>query len=144
MNKYFFTIAILALNSCNVDLSKSKVESFLKDLKIISIELKLDGETRQITDTLATKRITISLTNLKSNDLIKGRRLHGATLLCDLTLKSNKNDLLIFVVKNKEDEIMLEFFEQDEEDNFKYYLGRLYESEKMLKTFKELGIECVT
>ena len=76
------------------------------------------------------------LNGIKSDSLIKGKRLHGAKTVCNLRLFTNQNNYFINIKTHNEKGVTASFFKDNEEDNFKYSMGRLYNAEPLLDLFK--------
>ena len=141
MKKIILFITILIFTSCNFTEKKAKVNYPLEKVEVVTIVLKETNEV--ISDTLTLNKFSNYFKNLSNNDLIKGKRLHGASKICSLTVKTDKNDLLLFVLNSKENKIVIDFFEVNEDDNFNYFLGALYENQKLIKLLKSEGLNCI-
>ncbi|MCH4824623.1 hypothetical protein ML462_15725 [Gramella lutea] len=140
MKKYTLLIIILILTSCNFKEKKSELNYPLENIEIKSIEL--EGSNKNFSDTLILNKFSKSFRELTNKDLVTGERLHGATRICDLKIKTNENDILLFIARSQENEVVVSFFESKKEDNFNYFLGALYETDQLMKMIKNAGIKC--
>lgn len=139
--KCFLVVIFPLLVNCNP--KKAKEEELNYPLQNIQIQsIILEGQNSSINDSLLLNRLSIFLRKLTSKDLIKGRRLHGATKMCDLTLNSMDREVQLIVSKSQENEMVVNFLEFQEQDNFSIFLGALYDSNEFLEIINELGIEC--
>jgi len=89
MKNYFWIIfVLLIITSCQFNKQKEEKYYPFTDLEISTI--KKDSENNfEIKDSAATKEVSSFLKKLSSEDLIKGKRLHGAEKLCDIIIKNN-------------------------------------------------------
>ncbi|SDR65784.1 hypothetical protein SAMN04488552_0191 [Christiangramia echinicola] len=140
MKNYSLLLIIIILSSCNFKEKKTEISFPLKDIQVKSIQLEKSNE--KVSDTLILNKFSNLLQDLSHVDLVKGKRLHGATKLCDLTLKTNKNDILLFVSRSQKKELVVSFFEFNEKDNFNYFLGALYKTEHLSDLIETAGLEC--
>ena len=143
MKNYFWIIfALLIITSCQFNKEKEEKYYPFTDLEISSIN-KDSQNNFEIKDSAAIKEVSIFLKKLSSEDLIKGRRLHGAEKLCDIIIKnSTDNDILIFISSHKEDGITADFLQERKADNFTYFLGRLYDANKFMHLLDKHGLNC--
>ncbi|MBZ9779898.1 hypothetical protein LB452_13295 [Psychroflexus sp. CAK8W] len=141
MKKINLFIIILVLTSCNFFEKKDEISYPLKEVEVRSIILEESNEV--ISDTLTLSKFSNYLRDLSNNDLVKGKRLHGASKMCSLTIKTDKYDLSLFVLNNRQNKIVVDFFEVNEKDNFNYFLGALYENQKLINLLNSGGLNCI-
>jgi len=133
----------LMLNSCVFN-EKKKEDGFpFQSTKIESIGFNVDRSQNyeNLNDSLLIEKVNEVLYKINSNELIKGRNQHGATNLYSLKLSKEGNDLLLFVNRTKDNEITIDFFEEDKEDNFNYFLGCLYKSDNLYRILNDRLIQ---
>ena len=141
MKKIILFITILIFTSCIFLDKNDEINYPLEKVKVVGIVLEESNEV--ISDTLILNKFSKYFRNLSSKDLVKRRRLHGATKMCSLTIKTNENDLSLFVLNSKENKIVIDFFEVNEKDNFNYFLGALYKNEKLINLLKSGSLNCL-
>jgi len=140
MKNYILLLIILIFTSCNFNEKETELSYPLENIKIKSI--KSEELNRNVSDTLILNKFSKSLKKLTNKDLVKGKRLHGATRLCDLKLKTDKDDILLFIALSKENEVVISFFEFNKDDNFNYFLGALYETDQLMDIIKNADLNC--
>ncbi|RDK85496.1 hypothetical protein [Marinirhabdus gelatinilytica] len=133
-------VILLILTSCNFKEQKSELSYPLENIELKTISS--EDTNRRISDTIILNRLEKAFRILSNNDLIKGKRLHGASSLCDLTITTNNGEILLMVSKSEEKEVVMSFYKFIDEDNFTYFLGTLYETDQLMEILKNAGIVC--
>ena len=72
------------------------------------------------------------LSLLSKDVLVKGKRLHGGKTICNVTLFTSENNYLVNIKGHDEEGITASFFKSNKKDNFKYFMGRLYNANLLL------------
>ncbi len=143
MKNYFWLIfTLLILTSCQFKEKKEEKNYPFTNLKISAI--KIDDENNlENQDSVLIKEILDFLKKLNSANLIKGKRLHGAEKLCNMIIKNrNDNEILISISTHKEKGTTADFFQEKKSDNFTYFLGRLYNADKLVHLLQKHGMNC--
>jgi len=134
-------LSYLIFNSCisNIKREEDNGVFLFKKNKIESIGFSKNGDQNytKLNDTLLLKQVNQALAKINSEELIKGRRQHGAKNLYSLKLTKNGNNLLLFVNQTKDNKITIDFFEVDKKDNFTYFIGCLYDSKTLFEVFNK-------
>jgi len=133
-------IGCVIFTSCLFD-KQNKVEDNLpfKDVKIESVKFKKGKNQNYVNlnDSIFLRKINKVINGIESKELIKGRRQHGAKNLFSLKLVKDDKNLFLFINETKDEGMTIDFFEEDKEDNFNYFMGCLYESNDLMKLLNE-------
>ena len=141
IKKYLLVFIFSLFFNCSS--KKEKKEELNYPLQSIQVQsILLEGQGTSFNDSLLLNKLSLYLRKLTNQDLIKGRRLHGASKMCDLILKSTDREIQLFVSKSQKNEMVVNFLEFEEKDNFTYSLRALYNSNEFLEIIDEIGIEC--
>ena len=151
MSKWNIIIVVVSslLTGCVFSERKdiSENEMPFQGLNIDSIGVyQLEKEDYMIlNDTFLNEEISQKISELRSKELVKDKGQHGATNIYNIQLLKEGNDLLVFINRTKEGGITIDFFEENKEDNFNYFLGTLYDSEEihnlLEKKFRKVEID---
>ncbi|WP_340067100.1 hypothetical protein [Ascidiimonas aurantiaca] len=135
----FLSMFVLIFNHCKTqETDHIKKQYPFKGIKIDSVIVKYKAPAN--TYSLDDKSINELKTYLESFDsymLIKGKRLHGAKTICNVTLFTSENNYLVNIKGHDEEGISASFFEDNKKDNFKYSMGRLYNANQLLDFFRQ-------
>ena len=139
MKKLFLFSLLLTMISCNFQ--EKQPEEFFPFENVEIIRIHLNGQTG-ISDSLGLKEIHNYLQHISSENLIKGKRLHGAKTLCNLTIESQENSFMVVIKEHVEEGVTASFLEKNVDDNFNYSLGTLYNAEAFVQLLKDHGLNC--
>lgn len=135
-----YLIIFLIFNSCVFKEKKQEDDKFLfEGIEIKSVEFKDDRDKDYVNlkDSILLKKVNEILDGINSQELIKGQRQHGAKNIYRLKLTKEGDDLLLFINKTKDNEMTIDFFKEDREDNFNYFIGCLYKSDDLNNLLNE-------
>ena len=145
MKKYIRIILILTLiTSCQFQENKKEkevAEYQFEDLRIESIKSG-DQEINNEKNESKFEEINDYLKGLTDQNLIKGKRLHGAEKICSVIIKSENDEISIIFKSDEENKITASFLKQNKNQNFINSMGRLENGEKLLELLKKNGIQC--
>src|SRR5690606_5780538 len=101
--KKFLLLLILIVTSCNFGEQEEAIEYPFSELEIATVEIY--NENNALEQSAEVKEIENYLKNLSNRDLTKGKRLHGAERLCEVTVKNNNGNITIVFKSHKEEGI---------------------------------------
>jgi hypothetical protein len=144
MKKYILIILLLTITSCQFQEKEAETEVAeyqFKDLKIRSIKSG-NQEINSKKNETQFDEIADYLKNLTDQDLITGKRLHGAEEICSVTIKSENDEISIIFKSDQKKKITASFLKQNVNQSFINSLGRLEDGKELLQLLKKNGINC--
>jgi len=138
--KTYLLLLMLIITSCNFGEQEEAIEYPFSELEISTVEMT--NKRNALKNSAEVMEIESYLKNLSNRDLIKGKRLHGADPLCEVTIKNNKGNITIVFKSHKEEGITASFLQENQADNFSHSLGRLYNADNLIELLQESGLPC--
>ncbi|TMU57375.1 hypothetical protein [Flagellimonas algicola] len=117
---------ILILGSCRTDKRKTDVVYPFRNLVLENIIIEKGvgiKDTLKLSNKLRLKSIEKRLGEIDSSDLLKGKRIHGASTLCNAFMYTNEKKYLLNISKHPTEGIIANFLEQKQGSEFQSYLG---------------------
>ena len=126
---------------CNFHKQESKTDHPFKNLNIESISVENQEQNLDTINPEVIIQLSQSLQDISNKELIKDKGLHGAKSLCSIRLKTDTHDILLFV-QSKDNDTIIDFYQENKKDNFNYYLGALYDSQNLVKVLNHTDLKC--
>lgn len=134
-------IFLIFLSSCVFSEKKTNLEADFpfKGIKIEKVGYN-NSRSQDYTilhDSLVAIEVNKILKNINSKQLIKGKRQHAAKNIYSIKLIQEGNNLLLFINETNEGNVTIDFFEENQEINYSYFLGCLYDSEELYEVLNK-------